>query len=460
MYAQNASCYPEENPSSLAREQSRCTVSPGSLTGDRSQVHREQSAQAWRSSNAHPPFETLSLLQHTAMAHHINTAALDGGLSSCLTQAKCHAEIIAVIKKLKIESLSDFVYYVEESKWEEDLKPIRDQAEAPVKTCGVALARLRAAWKAASEALKQQVTATPTQDDLDLPLGQSISEELTRSWTAVYSLELHLKVDPADVLVARCYREFKRNSCTVIPVEKAKSIYEKNRATPTRDQIDVGNIRLEIAPKREVVIRDTIDYYWGLRVLGNAYAKAGNWLVPRKSNPSEQIRFAPLGINMRYADEALNYVLKSGLNGTEAVSWIRERDHLTRGHMISFMKDGLSQGEALEEAMREHKLEWSFSRTRRESSPPPHRPNTRPSEDTELSPPTKRPRARKELEEPNKPKVRLATTLKGGLKICKKFHEGKCTKEEKRCPDKNYHRCDRILESGSVCGKPHMRCGK
>ena len=83
----------------------------------------------------------------------INIAAEDGGLDSCLTDAKVHDAVKAVLKKIGVESLSDFVYYVKETTWEVEFEAIRDQAATPLNANGVALSRLRAAWKAGKEAI-------------------------------------------------------------------------------------------------------------------------------------------------------------------------------------------------------------------------------------------------------------------------------------------------------------------
>ena len=72
------------------------------------------------------------------------------------------------------------------------------------------------AWTSAgivTEALtKPKTDIAPTQDDLDMPLSDTVKEELDKAWDARYHLVLELRLTPPDALVAREYREVQRRA--------------------------------------------------------------------------------------------------------------------------------------------------------------------------------------------------------------------------------------------------------
>ena len=72
----------------------------------------------------------------------------------------------------------------------------------------------------------------------------------------------------------------------------------------------------------EVTVSSILDYYWGLRILANANARAGNYSVKSKAAPVE-VTMAPLSVNMDYADFALRATVDSGLHASGAPPGLR-----------------------------------------------------------------------------------------------------------------------------------------
>ena len=68
--------------------------------------------------------------------------------------------------------------------------------------------------------------------------------------------------------------------------------------------------------------------------------------------------FAPLSVNVDYADMALRHTMVLHLSPSQALQWMADNDELTRGTMLALMRDGYPQGEALVEALREHRQDW------------------------------------------------------------------------------------------------------
>ncbi len=102
---------------------------------------------------------------------------------------------------------------------------------------------------------------------------------------------------------------------------------------------------------------------------------------------------------------------------------------------MSYMRQGLSQGEALKAAEAESKVEWSLpsERRRKRDLTPPRRPTA----------PAKAAR------------TDTVSTLPGGLQPCLAFLKGGCNKEASKCPQRKAHKCNIRMSKGKACGKQH-----
>ena len=186
-----------------------------------------------------------------------------------------------------------------------------------------------------------------------------------------------------------------------------------------------------------------VEYYFALRVMANAYAKAGSHEVVSVLSPGSKVIWAPLNTNLDYADMALRYTMCQHLPADMALQWLTDNDDCTRGTMIQHMRNGYPQGEALSEAIREHRQDWKA--VARAPTPPSKRQRVGGESPVKVSQP---PNQRREL----------ADTYRGRL-ICKKRHDQRgCAANENKCPDRRAHVCDVIKANGEVCGaKDHVR---
>ena len=407
----------------------------------------------------------------------INTAASDGGLASCLEGARAKEWFVVLLKKSGVETLADFVHMFKKGSYEQELDDFcRTAPEA--KSDPVALSRARAAWvagQAALESLAARPGGADSRADVEDPLPDPTSRELAANWEARYHVQPDMRVDPADLLVARFYREFRRSSPTVVPVEKARSIFAANRPAAER-KLDLGqNLRLELEREPEQSVVKVVGYYFGLRIIANAVAKAGNYLV-RSATGEGEVTFAPLDVNVNYADECLRRASAWSVDGRVATAWLREKDLLTRGTAVMLMRQGLTQGQALRKAQDECRVEWNTAPRSRAAEPEPRARSRTPRRSRR-----RRSRAASRLSEPRptrpaapagpsgggtrsegkgggKQRRVTASTAKGGKQICKPFNDDRgCTKQERDCPHKAAHVCDFILPDGTVCGGRHSR---
>lgn len=101
-----------------------------------------------------------------------------------------------------------------------------------------------------------------------------------------------------------------------------------------------------------------VAYYWGLRILAYAYAYAGIDEVDSHVTKGSKVVAAPLDVNLDYADYGLRVATSPGIPFHRALAWLEDRDTKTRAVMVSLMRQGWPQGEALIEARKETAHEW------------------------------------------------------------------------------------------------------
>ena len=235
----------------------------------------------------------------------------------------------------------------------------------------------------------------------------------------------------------------------------------------------------------EVVPKNVVDVYWCLRVLANAWAKAGNYEVDSKSFPGTKVIMMPLATGLDYADRALRVVLGSGVPSVDAMSWLERRDRITRTAMANLIQQKWPAGEALTKAIEKTAGDWTVIHNACVVGP--HDGLAFVEDEVAMSEEQvndmidmrkgrsdkKRKKGagkgkdggKKGFADRNNKRNsgitkigRVASTMpkaKGGQKICGAFNAKKgCTKNEKACPFHGKHVCAYILdESGRPCGR-------
>ena len=145
---------------------------------------------------------------------------------------------------------------------------------------------------------------------MEAPLDPEDKESMSKAWTARYGIRLTMWLDPADPLVNRLYREYRRNTPSLIPVARVKSVYTDNNPHPEKRVMLAGGLSVTVqGQEKGEVVRDVSQYYFALRILANAAAKAGNYEFDSKVEKTTNVIFAPLDVNMEYADHAFRMAL-------------------------------------------------------------------------------------------------------------------------------------------------------
>ena len=389
-------------------------------------------------------------LLHVAVAMsgaaRVDLQAADKGLASCLALSNVtRAWADAFIAHHRLESLEDFIYIVDRSKWESSLKELADEV-APLRDNRLALARLKAAYESGHAAIQNaQAVDKSDASDLDQPIPDNYFQQLDQEWKRSYGIRIEAHLDPSDSLRGRIWRELRRRSLTLLDMKKVKSVVGGSSPMDEERITLEGGVSLQFAKEGYSSPKNTIEYYLRLRTLCYAWAFCGNF--KQKCLDGTDRLVMPLEVALNYADFALRH---TSSYGSGALHWLQRNDTLTRGNMCAKVRRGLTAAVALEEALREAHLEWRSPGVRL-SEPSvfpetPERPSKRKFQDLSFTPPP-----------PAPPKGRALTVsmAKGGRKLCKPWNDGRgCT--NKNCDD--LHACDIRLPDGSACmSRSHSR---
>ena len=385
----------------------------------------------------------------------INVAGADRGLETCFKQASLPSEFLTAVRDVVgVVTLDDFVNYVTQSRYEDELVGLREAAGPAFKDKPLILSRLRTAWRAGRKALdelEQKQANKPYTEDVEDALPDESVREIDKLWRDTHGFVIDVHLSPSDSLVARLFREFRRCTPTFIPVEKVKTLLAAQR--PPREQREkLGRWTLAKDEEEDTRVDSVVEYYWALRTLGYACSLAGHFDHDSKAKEGTKVRFSVFEANLNYADISLRQTLTVGVPSHRQVMWLRSRDQATRGRMIVLMRQGWPQTEALAAARSEFQVLWSSagldesdSRKRSQSGGGGGGSGGGGGGggDAPETPPKRQ---------------RTATTLPGGRSICKAYNDDRgCSRNEGQCPRKQAHVCDKITSAGKVCGGRHPR---
>ena len=366
----------------------------------------------------------------------------DRGLQACIEGANIKAEWATEFLRVHhIVTLDDFIYLVTAGQWETSLADL--VAACSFKNDRIAGARFKSAYLAGSQALKQSLEVTKTNEDPDQPLPESTTHQLNRDWDKKYSIKWEAFVDPADSLRARVYREFKKHTMSLIECRKVKSILTHSIPRAHEEVQLQGGVKIAFDKEVQTEIKSVIDYYFALRTLTVAWAWGGNWMT--KDRSGKDVLMMDLSTAMSYADRALADCATYGRN---SMTWLSRNDLLTRGTMASLMRQQWPAGEALQEALRQHHVDWKSPVMQ---GALPESPPKRSAPDA--MPPTPQDSKRARLLKADG--LATISMVKGGRRLCKTWNDSRGC-QNKRC--ENLHQCDVKMPSGKAClSKSHNR---
>jgi hypothetical protein len=394
-----------------------------------------------------------------AMIQQVDAKAADGGLASVFKVAKVNPLLVQEFTNDEVTDINEFASYFTIGNYEAEASDFIKDRQAALATKPVEAARLRTAILLARGVIARPEDKPPASEqaivDMEGPLEPEEKESMAKAWTQRYGTTLTMWLDPADPLVNRLWREFRRNTPTLIPVGRVKSVYTDNNPHPEKKVALSGGLVLTVEGKDEgEQVRNVAQYYFSLRVLANASAKAGNFETESKAEKDGKVIFAPLDVNLDYADHAFRMALRQGASGYALLKWLEERDLHTRGLMCNYMRGGYPQGEALTKAMKETEIKWvSSNESQRGDHGPRQRsrtPRRNPRAPTQPKP-KRKPIGKTQLNSRDQ-RPRYASYVKGGQEVCKAYNMGQCTSNP--CPHGGAHVCN-VITNGKTCQQKH-----
>ena len=275
-------------------------------------------------------------------------------------------DFLKFLRDQHISSPDDFVGYVSAATYEAEWKefccfPTSGQDRTPLLD-RILWSRVKKAWETLHEIKteKKGAQASLNEDKIDDPLPESTRTSPAQLWKR-HDLELDTYMQPADALVARLYREMKRGTASLIDIRKVKALIHAAAPEITHHVALDDKTSFMVHEGRSATrdIHSVAAYYFGLCILGYAYAYAGPDQVPSMISKGTMVVNCPLNVNLNYADRALRLTGKLALRESASLQWLQARDVATRACMIGLMRQGWPQGEALTHAIKEQHLEWS-----------------------------------------------------------------------------------------------------
>ena len=424
----------------------------------------------------------MSLADTTPEYKKICLTDHDGGLQSVLTLCNVHRSIQELIVEEGFMNLREFIMGFQARHWEKQVEEFHDKtADQDIKGKRVSQARLKSAWSLGREALEARKKASAGEPgsniedprDWEQPLAAQDQQAMVEDFEKRYALIIEPHLHPCDSLQQRLWREFRRWTPSVTEVGKMRSLLMDRAGKSTESHSILPNVEVTYSAVPDFNPRSIIEYYWGLRVLMYAWARAGNYMVESKEKPGTKVLMIDLTAALNYADRALRVTTMAGLPFTEQLPWMERKDGLTGGVMAAHMRQQTPAGEALKLALSETSSDWATVKGHEvvgvhESfvahEAPDHRPITGPGQSNRGGGgKADKGKGGKGKGKEGKGKAggngvkskigNLASKNKSGSKICGSFNSKKgCKSDEAKCPQWALHCCGMIIsEDGKVC---------
>ena len=170
----------------------------------------------------------------------------------------------------------------------------------PSKNCRLALARFKAAYESGLAAIKHSQSQPKADDSTDAILPDSTMNQVSADWKRCYGVILDPHLDPSDALRSRVYREFHKQTMTVIEARRVRSMVHVS-VPKTMENVRLSDsIQLQFQEETSVAIGNIVEYYWAIRVLCNAWSWGG--LFETTDHDGSKKTFMPLTEAQHYAD--------------------------------------------------------------------------------------------------------------------------------------------------------------
>ena len=333
-------------------------------------------------------YESPRGIQHTMAfaTKTVDITAPDEGLSAAFAFAGTLPGLVREItaphgRRYKLNTLSQLYHSF-------DANDVQSSAENIVNCTNLkgtddwfmAVTTLKAAYQLAAntfEAYKKAESAA-IPEDAEAPLPAGVADKLADDFQKKYNFSPVEWLIPADKTIAYFHRMFTgRGNKEVTPIKSIKSLMgtlEPDKNVTRR----IGSLKIQFDEKEEKneAVNGIYAYRNQLLRMAYAMAAAGSHEVDSKLVPGTKVIYAPLDINVGYAEEAY----MKAMGKTNSQEWLKNKDEKTRRTMVRYMKEGYSQGEALTAALKKLELSWDKDYIEHDRPGQPSRPQHQASE--------------------------------------------------------------------------------
>ena len=260
------------------------------------------------------------------------------------------------------QSIADFANLFTTADYEEGVsKEILDKTAH--KDSVLQRGRLRASWRLASAqfaaATERVRKAEPGQeDDLDKPLQKEVYDAQVQAARTVHVPVFSSVLTPSDSLFGRCYREFRKRTISVFPLNKVRSLEYQGTVIPKSRKTQLApGVALDVAPDADLPgeeFRSVLEVLVALQILVNAWALTGTEVTRTREEPKIEGLDGDYNEGIAYYGFVLDKAMTHPGPLTETVAWILDRDRQTRTKARTLIGTGLPWGKALRLSWEHH----------------------------------------------------------------------------------------------------------
>ena len=359
--------------------------------------------------------------------------------TSLSTRFRFDAKIVEKILEAGINTLSDFRYFC--STEAEVVQTFVTPVEKDLANPRLEAARLKHAWAAmvAQEAASSTLSMDPVDEDELLPAVQLA--DMKAAFLKRYKVSF-VPQQPSERLLSKLRRALARRSLV-------RSMFNQRMAVAKKRKI-TSNLWVQEGPDEDQSGSDVIDktcqawldmLWMSVREHGRHYADRA---VKRGSDPALYVQ-VPWDVVLKYHWRARSLALKLGDHA--ALPRLIELDQQERAEWASrfFFGGSTPLGAVIQAVYKERDVHWQVQFAVPTMAP--------------ASP--KAPAATPKGRAPAPPaSARTSPTLRDGAPLCAAWQQGRCQQQrDNRCAE-GQRRCNRLLQSGRVCGSTKHGSGR
>jgi hypothetical protein len=341
------------------------------------------------------------------------------------------------------------------------------------------LSNLKQAWREAESMVARQLKRSSegiAEEVMDEPLPEQVQEDLVNAFTAYYRFDIVLKRMGCDSLLGRIKREFDKGQITIFPLSRVRSLAHVSKDTGGGKKERVGNVVMQFLESGDMIApmdqEKIFSLFQQLDILAMTWAVAGSHDVAFNGGTAKFIHWQDAVEYVENIKERAIVYLTTSHDEESVCQIVTQVEALFRGKAIEDMRTKRSTcfGDALRAASKSEHHVWKEVSDALKPQASYYEPRQRPQKPAPVIGKFARNNANGggKVGGKGNGKGKKSGAAKGGGKgkfqlvrmtgdatICAAFNNRNGC--QKKCPNKQLHGCDVMLQSGKACGLAHPR---